>query len=138
MRSQGGFTYLGLLLAIALVGIGLASASEVWSTTMRRQRVEQLEWVGQQFAHAIGSYYEGSPQGIKVYPREMTDLLEDRRFGFRRRHLRQVYVDPFGSSTPWDVVIAQDGGIRGVRSRVPDQSGSGFVVREFVYVPATP
>jgi type II secretory pathway pseudopilin PulG len=72
MRKQSGFTRLGVLLAIALIGIGLTAASEVWSTTAKRQRMEQLEWVGQQYVQAIGSYYEASPRG-KAYPRSLED-----------------------------------------------------------------
>lgn len=60
MRRQVGFTYLGVLLAVALLGIGLTAASEVWSTVARRQRMRQLEWVGQQYAQAIGNCYESS------------------------------------------------------------------------------
>jgi type II secretory pathway pseudopilin PulG len=69
MQRQHGFTYLGVLLAIALLSVGLTAASEVWVTVARRQRLEQLNWAGQQFAQAIGSYYESSPGGAKAYPK---------------------------------------------------------------------
>lgn len=137
MKAQRGFTYLGVLLSIALIGIGLAAASELWSMTARRQRLEQLDWVGAQFVQAIGSYYEGSPHGAKAFPRQLSDLLEDRRIGFRRRHLRQIYADPFSGAAQWNLVTAPDGGIRGVSARVPDIEGGKTIVREFVYVPAT-
>jgi type II secretory pathway pseudopilin PulG len=38
-----------VLLAVALLGIGLAAASEVWTAVARSQKLEQLEWVGQQY-----------------------------------------------------------------------------------------
>jgi type II secretory pathway pseudopilin PulG len=135
MRRQCGFTYLGVLLAIALLGIGLAAASEVWSTTARRQRMEQLDWVGQQYVQAIGSYYESTPGRVKAYPHDLNDLVIDRRFPFVRRHLRQVYVNPLTGLADWQMVIAPDGGVRGVRVAVVDQAIASSVVREYAYVP---
>lgn len=136
MRRQRGFTYLGLLLAIALLGLGLAAASEVWSTVARRQRIEQLEWVGRQYAQAIGSYYESSPGRVKAFPNSLQDLVEDRRFAFVRRHLRQVYVNPFSEAADWDLLKAPDGGIRGIAVRVPSSTGADATAHEFSYVPA--
>ena len=131
---QGGFTYLWVLLAIAVLSLSLTAASDVWVTTARRQRVEQLEWVGQQYTQAIGSYYEASP-GAKIYPRTFKDLIEDRRFVFVRRHLRQLYVSPFAEGD-WESVRAADGGILGLRVLVPGHQQSETVYREFVYLPA--
>lgn len=136
MRSQSGFTYLGVLLAIAILGIGLTAASEVWVTTARRQRMEQLEWAAQQYVQAIGSYYEASPS-VKAYPRTLHDLTEDKRFVFVRRHLRQEYVNPFAGATGWESVSTVDGGIRGLRAQVPGAGGTEKEIREFVYRPAT-
>lgn len=134
MRAQRGFTYLGLLLAIALLGIGLAAASEVWTTTAQRQRLEQLDWVGQQYVQGIGSYYESSQGAAKSFPLALDDLIEDRRAPFVRRHLRQLYVNPISGRLDWEVVEASGKGIRGIRapaSMVTD----GIRVREFVYQP---
>lgn len=136
MGRQRGFTYLGVLLAIAMLGIALTAASEVWVTVAKRQRMEQLEWVGQQYVQAIGSYYEGSP-GMKAYPRTLHDLIEDRRFIFVRRHLRQVYVNPFAGTADWESIGAVDGGVRGLRVRLAGPRDAEIDVREFVYVAAT-
>lgn len=131
-RAQRGFTYLGLLLAIALIGIGLAAASEVWSTVAKRQRLEQLEWVGRQYVQAIASYYESSPGRVKAYPKTLQDLVEDKRFPFTRRHLRQAYPNPFGGESDWILVSAADGGIRGLRIVVAGQQEKVFVYSPFV------
>ncbi|QTN25671.1 type II secretion system protein [Rhizobacter sp. AJA081-3] len=133
MKQERGFTYLGLLLAIALVGLGLSVASEVWVNVARRQKLEQLEFVGQQFVQAIGSYYESTPGPVKRYPNTLQDLLEDRRNAFVRRHLRQVYVNPFGGD--WERIEATEGGLRGIRVRIPSAEGAGVEAREFTYVP---
>lgn len=135
MKQERGFTYLGLLLAVALVGLGLSVASEVWVNVARRQKLEQLEFVGQQFVQAIGSYYESTPGPVKRYPNTLQDLLEDRRNAFVRRHLRQVYVNPFGED--WVQVRSAQGGVRGVQLRIPSAAGGETEVREFAYVPGS-
>lgn len=132
-RSQG-FTYLGVLLAIALVGLGLSGASELWSTTAQRQRMQQLEFVGQQYVQAIGSYYEASPQGLRRFPASLDDLLLDRRFPFVRRHLRQAYRNPLTGQMDWELVLDPRGGVRGVATAV----APGKRRQEFVYTPLAP
>lgn len=137
MQRQRGFTYLGVLIAIALIGIGLAAASEVWVANARRQRIEQLDWVGQQFVQAIGSYYESTPGRVKVYPRSLQDLLQDNRYVTMRRHLRAVYVNPMTGKSDWTLVLTPDGGIRGVVGIVTRESDSGGdEERKYVYGPA--
>jgi len=132
-HRQRGFTYLALLLAIAVLGIGLAAASEVWVTTARRQKLEQLEWIGAQFTQAIGSYYTASPGSVKVYPETLEELLEDRRYLTIRRHLRTVYLNPFTGKADWEKVSGPDGKVQGVRVAV--RTESGVQVREFVHLP---
>lgn len=136
MNKQGGFTYLAVLFAIALLGIGLVAASEVWVTTARRQRMEQLEWVGQQYTQAIGSYYEASPGRVKAFPKSLRDLIEDRRFPFTRRHLRFLFVNPFTGAADWELLQAADGGIRGVRAPIGSWEGATPASRDFTYAPA--
>lgn len=128
-----GFTYLGLLIVIALLGIGLVAASEVWVTSAHRQKAEELEWIGAQFTQAIGSYYESSPGGAKAYPSSLQELLEDRRYVTMRRHLRTIYANPFTGKADWELVKAADSRVRGVRTVHMTQAGSK--VMEFVYRP---
>ena len=133
VRRQQGFTYLALLLAIAVLGIGLAAASEVWVTTARRQKLEQLDWIGAQFTQAIGSYYAASPGSVKVYPLSLEELLEDKRYLTVRRHLRAVYPNPFTGKPDWELIVGSGGRVRGVRARI--STDSGVEVREFVHAP---
>jgi type II secretory pathway pseudopilin PulG len=116
MRAQRGFTYVGLLLAVALAGVALAAAGMLWSTTAKRDKEAELLFVGDQFRRAIGSYYEGTP-GAKRYPQRLADLLEDKRLAVTRRHLRQIYADPMTGQPDWDLVRLPDGAIGGVHSR---------------------
>jgi type II secretory pathway pseudopilin PulG len=130
LRSQG-FTYLGVLIALAAIGLSLGAAAEVWSTTARRQRLAQLEFVGGQFVQAIGSYYESSPDGLPRYPPNLEELLADRRFPGVRRHLRRIYLNPFTGSADWELLPARSGGVRGVAITVP----STMQRVEFTYTP---
>jgi type II secretory pathway pseudopilin PulG len=128
VHGQRGLTYLGVLFAVALLSIGLVAASEIWSTTARRQRLEQLEWTGRQYQQAIGSYYESSPGRAKVFPTTLDDLLEDRRVPYKRRHIRQLYVNPMTGKFDWELIQAPGAGIRGVRV----SAGEGWT-RDFTW-----
>ena len=132
---QGGFTFLGLLLAVALMGVGLTAASEVWITTAQRQRAEQSRWVAQEFVRAIGSYYESGPGGVKQFPAQLEDLLEDRRGPVVRRHLRQVYLNPYTGNREWELAPALGGGFNGVKVKLWNASSGKYTLEESIYLP---
>jgi type II secretory pathway pseudopilin PulG len=111
-RRESGFTYLGILLAVAILGVMLAAAGTVWSTVARRDREVELLFVGEAYRSAIESYYRGSGQ----LPRELQDLVEDRRSLVLIRHLRRLYVDPMTGRLDWEIVRTPDGGVLGVHS----------------------
>lgn len=112
----GGFTYVALLIAVAIVGAGLAGAAELWSHAEQRERERDLLFIGGEFRRAIERYYQESPGVAKSYPQELADLLGDRRFPAPRRHLRRMYRDPMTGKAEWGIVEAPTGGIMGVRS----------------------
>ena len=93
----------------------------------------QLDWIGAQFVQAIGSYHQATPGAAKDYPKTMQDLLEDRRYATIRRHLREVYVNPFTGQKTWEPVFTSDGKLLGVRAAVPD--GDRSEIRDFVFRP---
>lgn len=107
MRASRGFTYLGLLFGVAVMGLALASVAQVWVTTSKREREQELLFIGNEFRQAIGSYYESTP-GAKEYPRRLADLLQDNRFPNVRRHLRKLYVDPMTGKAEWGLVVQGD------------------------------
>lgn len=113
--KQRGFTYLGLLFAVAAMGILLAAAAGVWETTARRERETELLFIGNEFRNAIGSYYSHTPDAAKQYPLTLEDLLQDTRSPVPYRHLRKLYRDPFTHNTKWGLVRA-GGRIIGVYS----------------------
>lgn len=130
-RRFGGFTYLGLLFAVAVAGILLAATGMLWSTERQREKERELLAVGDEFRRAIGSYYERSSGTVRRYPANLDDLTKDNRFITTRRHLRQVYRDPVTGNVDWSLIAAPEGGIMGVHSistAEPIKQG-GFPVR---------
>jgi type II secretory pathway pseudopilin PulG len=115
--SERGFTYLSLLLTVALMGGGLAAFGEYYSHAAQREKETELLYVGGEIRRAIGEYYHSSPGGHWRYPRRLEDLLKDERFAFNRRYLRKLYADPMTAGSDWGLVEAPDGGIMGVYSR---------------------
>lgn len=112
-RRQAGFTYLGLLALIVLIGILLAAAGQVSATNTRRERERELLFVGHAYRVAIQSYFQSGHR----YPVKLADLLDDTRSGARlSHHLRQLYRDPITGTNGWTLLPAPDGGIMGVAS----------------------
>ena len=131
---SGGFTYLGLLALIVLIGILLARAGEVWSAAAQRDREQELLWTGHEYRAAIGRFVAHNHH----YPATLAELLGATNadsdasttstgdgpatapgvlstLGFRA--LRQLYRDPMTNSTDWESVPSPDGRIMGVVSK---------------------
>jgi type II secretory pathway pseudopilin PulG len=111
----GGFTYLGILFAVAFLGITLAAVGTVWVTAAQRDREAELLFVGRAYRDAIRSYYLHGSGGVQ-YPTELDELIEDHRFPVVKRHLRRIYADPMTGQPDWEYVRNVDGAIMGVRS----------------------
>lgn len=113
---EGGYTLLSLLLAVAIIGLGLAGAGELWSRAEQRERERELLFAGSQIRGAIAQYYFRTPGRVKRYPRRLEDLLLDDRHPNITRHLRRLYNDPMTGRPAWGLVEAPGGGIMGVYS----------------------
>ena len=131
-RVAGGFTYLGVLLAVALIGLGLVAASEIWSKRATRERFARMDAIGAEYVAAIAAYRQGTP-GIVVqgFPPSFASLVRDPRFATVRRYLRREYPDPFTGRVDWEAVPAPDGGVLGIRARVNVDGQE--IVREYLY-----
>lgn len=113
---HNGFTYIVMLFALAIFGIGLAALGETWSAVSRREKEQELIQIGEAYINAIHRYVENSPGAVKNYPATLYDLVEDKRYTGVQRYLRQVYRDPLTADGVWGIVSAPDGGIMGVHS----------------------
>lgn len=120
-KASSGFTYIGVLLLVAFMGVALGVVGEVWRTVRIRDAETELRFVGKEFSRAIGRYYEATPGPVKMYPRKLEDLLSDNRYPGVHRHLRRIYRDPITNRQQWGLVEAPDGGIAGVYSLSQDE-----------------
>ncbi len=115
-RPARGFTYLALLVLVALIGLALATAGEVASTAAQREREAQLLWVGHEYRAAIGRYWSRK----HAYPQALQDLLgaspDD---PVQVHYIRQLYPDPMTNAVDWVLLPAPGGGILGVASSSP-------------------
>jgi type II secretory pathway pseudopilin PulG len=114
--AQAGFTYLGVVFLVAVMGLLLASVGTVASVEMQREKEKQLLFVGSQFRRAIQLYYERTPGTIKQYPKSLDVLLQDPRYPTAQRYLRKIYPDPITGKAEWGMVEAPGGGVMGVYS----------------------
>ncbi len=92
--GERGFTYLLLLFAMTIGGIGLAALGELARQRALREQEAELAFRGADIARAIASYVDAGPAGARALPRSVDELLEDRRSGRVVRHLRQLQGDP--------------------------------------------
>lgn len=124
-RRTRGFTYVGLLVLVAVIGVLLAKAGEVASTAARRERETELLWIGHQYRAAIGRYWIQH----RAYPRSLDELLGGAPDAPAPvRSIRRLYPDPMTRAVDWLLVPAPGGGIMGVASssnRAPLKTG-GF------------
>lgn len=116
---QRGFSYLWVLLLVALMGVGMTLTAEVYRTTVQRQQEKELIFIGHQFREALRRYAEAAPAGTPhPYPDALEDLLRDSRSVAMRRHLRRIYVDPLTGKAEWGM-IRVGGKIVGIHSLSP-------------------
>jgi len=115
-HAQAGFTYLGLLFAVAMLSAGVATTGEVWHTAQQRQKEQELLFIGNEFRQAIRLYYVNTPSAIKRYPPALEDLLKDPRYPNTQRYLRKLYRDPMTGQNEWGLVELPGVGIVGIHS----------------------
>jgi type II secretory pathway pseudopilin PulG len=112
-----GFTYLGLLIFIALLGLASAATVSVGLVVQRHSAEQELLFIGSQFRDAFRSYHTSTPLGQKPYPTTLEELVNDLRFPEPKRHLRKIYADPITGNTDWELIAHPAGGIMGVSSK---------------------
>jgi len=114
-RLCAGLVLLGVLLLLALAGLAALVGAEVWATAVKREKEEELLFVGDQYRRAIESYWQASPGKVKTLPISVADLLADDRFPMPVHHLRRPYRDPLDPNAEWGLVKISNG-IAGVYS----------------------
>lgn len=74
--DEHGFTYIALLIFIAIMGVGLAATGEVWYMTMKREKEQELLFAGDQFRNALTRYYYRTPGQGGTLPDESGRFAE--------------------------------------------------------------
>lgn len=114
---QQGFTYLSLVILLAIMGLVGAAALKVDALLARAAAEQELLEAGAAFSAALDSYAAATPQGKPTQPPTLQDLLKDNRFPTIRRHLRKIFVDPISGKAEWGITYVGDKvGVIGVYS----------------------
>ena len=125
-RLAGGFTYVGLLLAVVLLGLALSAVGTVWHTMAQREREKELLFIGHEFKAAIAAYYQAGRQ----FPQDLNDLVEDKRWPEPRHFLRRLYADPMTGQADWTAIRTESMGITAVAS-----SSHAVPIKKFGFEP---
>jgi type II secretory pathway pseudopilin PulG len=118
---ESGFTYVGVLVLVALMGIALASTGRVWHTLQQQEKEQELLFIGQQFRQALDAYAKHTPGQARRAPQDLEALLLDPRHPGIQRYLRKVYLDPMTGKAEWGLITGPDGAIYGVHSLSDDE-----------------
>jgi hypothetical protein len=114
-REQAGIAYLAVLFLVAAIAVAMAVVTRDIDMQLKREKEQDWFFVGNQYQQAIASYYHQSPDGLKALPKNIEDLLLDKRFIRPVRHLRKAYRDPL-TNQAWELVRDADNSLIGVRS----------------------
>lgn len=116
-RRQRGFTYLGLIILVAILGLVGAAGLKMGSLLQRQAAEQELLDIGAQFSDALSSYAAATPPGQPQQPPSLAALLRDPRTPQLRRHLRKLFVDPISGRAEWGLLYQPgSNGIIGVYS----------------------
>lgn len=117
-QAQGGFTYVGLLILVAVLGLVAALTIKVGALWQRASREAQLLEIGAQFSDALRAYADATPAGQLPQPPNLAALLLDPRFPTPHRYLRKIFADPITGSTDWGITyVTTNKGVLEVYSR---------------------
>jgi type II secretory pathway pseudopilin PulG len=123
--GQAGMTYVGLLLAITLIGIATTTLTPMWSTMVRRDKEAELVFRLGEYRRAIARYRQVHGR----YPARLEDLLQDKTQFQVRRYLRQLYPDPMTGKADWklDFIMEKSGTFAGIRDLHSRSEAEGFM-----------
>jgi len=120
-RRQDGFTYVGLIVLVTIIGLVGAATLKADALLRRAAAEEELLEIGAAFSAALTSYAEATPRGQPQQPPSLEELLKDPRVPGIRRHLRKVFVDPITGKAEWGIVWLNKG------SGIDGAGGSGVL-----------
>lgn len=114
--GQRGFLMAASLLLLLLMGLFTLTLVRKWEHEDRVAKERDLLWIGAQFRAALASYANATPIGMAEAPRQLEELLRDRRGPQEIQHLRRLYLDPMTGKADWALVRSVRGTIAGIHS----------------------
>ena len=149
---SGGWALLTALLSAMLIGLSATAAQISLRIEREREREQQLLQIGREFIAALRSYRDAVGVTQPELPRQLSDLVDDKRAIGVMRHLRRIPLDPFTGKEDWGLVRQGDRiiGVHSLATRAPlirrgfpaDFAGFDKAVRlsdwRFVLSPAEP
>jgi type II secretory pathway pseudopilin PulG len=103
-RERGAILII-IMVGVAVTTIGLAAATQAWTTTWRRDREEELIFRAGQYVNAILAYRK---EHGGQFPLNLEDLYKP---GPRRlRYIRRLYKDPIAKDGKWGLLYLMPGG----------------------------
>ncbi len=119
-KHERGATYLFVMLAVVLMGIGLSVAAKQWKTVMQREHEAELLARGIEIQNALAAY-SGQQKKGRVMPGEIYPLTLEELTRQPKPSLRKVYMDPI-TGGDWEYVRDPAGRIKGVKSKSKAQA----------------
>ncbi len=118
-RLPGGFTLVGVVVAIAILTILIAAVGPSIATIMQRDNEFELVFRGKQYARAIVAFQ-------KRYGRYPTSLKELR--DLHPHTIRRLWKDPMCNCDDWQIIIAgtPEAAPMGSNLQIPGGSGPGL------------
>ncbi len=117
IHRSSGFTFLGLMFLVAVMGLLATAAASLWAFTSQRQKEADLLFVGRQYRLALTRYVTAHAREPQPYPTELRQLLGGGEQLVPARYLRRLYFDPMTGTGEWGLVRTPQGGISGIYSR---------------------
>lgn len=99
MNRNKGYTLIILMIAVAVMSIGLLVAIPVLKTQLQREKEEELIFRGKQYVEAIRLFQMKYPGR---FPNTLEMLLEE-------KCLRKLYKDPMTEDGEWNVILHYEG-----------------------------
>lgn len=123
LRTSAGYTFVELLIVVALLSILAAAAMPLVRVSVRRQKEVELRHTLREVRTAIDRYKDAVDRGLiagtnvklgsEGYPPDLKTLVEgvtvaNDASGRKLKFLRRVPLDPIMSSTDWGLRSYQD------------------------------
>ena len=86
--GSAGYVLFGVLIGVAVLGVGMMAGVSLWSRVVQREREAELVFRGEAIVRALERYQQDRPGTL---PQTLEELVE-------RRYLRRAWLDPMTRS----------------------------------------